>query len=143
MEKLFVCKVCGYIEFGEAPEKCPICGVPKDRFVDTPDAIKPSEKEGKEKHVPVLVVSQACGLIPGTCHDVHIKIGSTPHPMTPEHWIQWIDVYLNKVLVSRYHMFPASIQAAVGVHFKSDQKGRVQVIEHCNIHGYWMAEADI
>lgn len=31
--KAFVCKVCGYIHFGEeAPEKCPQCGAPKEQF---------------------------------------------------------------------------------------------------------------
>lgn len=32
--KTYVCKVCGYVHFGEkAPEKCPQCGAPKDKFV--------------------------------------------------------------------------------------------------------------
>ena len=31
--KAYVCKVCGYIHFGEeAPEKCPQCGAPKEQF---------------------------------------------------------------------------------------------------------------
>ena len=29
----FYCPICGHIEEGEAPEKCPICGAAKDRFV--------------------------------------------------------------------------------------------------------------
>ncbi len=28
-----LCPVCGYIELGEAPEKCPICGVKGPKFV--------------------------------------------------------------------------------------------------------------
>ena len=32
--KIFVCPVCGNTVEGEAPEKCPICGVPKDRFFE-------------------------------------------------------------------------------------------------------------
>ena len=29
----FVCSVCGYVHEGdEAPEKCPVCGVPADKF---------------------------------------------------------------------------------------------------------------
>jgi len=27
-----VCQVCGYTAGGEAPERCPICGAPRDRF---------------------------------------------------------------------------------------------------------------
>ena len=31
-EPYFVCDVCGNTEAGEAPEKCPVCGAPRDRF---------------------------------------------------------------------------------------------------------------
>ncbi len=29
---VFVCPVCGHTVIGEAPDKCPICGVPKDKY---------------------------------------------------------------------------------------------------------------
>jgi rubrerythrin len=29
---VFVCPVCGDVEFGEAPERCPICGAPAAKF---------------------------------------------------------------------------------------------------------------
>ncbi len=29
---LHVCQVCGFTVEGEAPEKCPVCGSPKDKF---------------------------------------------------------------------------------------------------------------
>ena len=29
---VYLCPVCGDVEFGEAPEKCPICGAPKAKF---------------------------------------------------------------------------------------------------------------
>ena len=32
-EKFYLCPVCGHIEFGAPPAKCPICGVPAARFV--------------------------------------------------------------------------------------------------------------
>ncbi|NME82716.1 NADH peroxidase [Clostridium sp. SM-530-WT-3G] len=33
--KKFVCTVCGYVYEGEAaPEKCPICGAPADKFIE-------------------------------------------------------------------------------------------------------------
>ena len=31
-EPYFVCQVCGNTVEGEAPEKCPICGAPRDKF---------------------------------------------------------------------------------------------------------------
>ncbi len=30
--EVYLCPVCGDIEFGELPEKCPICGAPKSRY---------------------------------------------------------------------------------------------------------------
>ena len=33
MKKKFICTVCGYIHEGdEAPEKCPLCGAPRNKF---------------------------------------------------------------------------------------------------------------
>ena len=29
---IYVCEICGNTVVGEAPDKCPICGVPKDKF---------------------------------------------------------------------------------------------------------------
>ena len=31
----YVCQVCGYPEFGRAPEICPVCGAPKEKFKKT------------------------------------------------------------------------------------------------------------
>ncbi|MBN2444999.1 MAG: hypothetical protein JXJ04_26830 [Spirochaetales bacterium] len=143
MDNLFLCKVCGHIEFNAAPEKCPVCGAPKSSFALNAEAVMPAEKEGKEKHVPVIITTNACGLIPDECKDAHIKVGSTPHPMQEDHWIQWIDIYINKKFSARYMMFPQSLQATIGIHIKSNQTGTLQAIEHCNKHGSWMAEASL
>lgn len=138
MEKMFVCAVCGHIEFGNAPAECPVCFARK--FNEDPNAIMPAEKEGKEKHVPVVTATGQCGLIPGECKDVLVKVGSIPHPMQADHWIMWIDAYVNNVFVSRVQLKPESLQAAACIHFKKDVTGTVTVIEHCNKHGNWMAQ---
>ena len=31
---IYVCQVCGNTVLGEAPDKCPVCGAPKGRFVE-------------------------------------------------------------------------------------------------------------
>ncbi len=33
-QKVFICPVCGYTTENEPPEKCPICGALKDKFVE-------------------------------------------------------------------------------------------------------------
>ena len=32
--RFFLCPVCGHIEFGEPPERCPICGAPGEKYLD-------------------------------------------------------------------------------------------------------------
>ena len=47
--KAYVCKVCGYIHFGEeAPEKCPQCGAPKEKFQLREET---AEKSYADEHV--------------------------------------------------------------------------------------------
>jgi len=31
-KEIYVCPVCGYTHEGKLPDKCPVCGVPKDKF---------------------------------------------------------------------------------------------------------------
>ena len=141
MEKLFVCSGCGHIEFGVAPAACPVCA--NKTYTENPNAIMSAEKEGKEKHVPVLGFNAQCGLIPGDCKDVLVKVGSVPHPMQDDHWIMWVDVYLDKRWTERCIFAPQALQAAAVIHFKNSVTGTVTVIEHCNKHGSWMATINI
>ena len=32
MPKMYVCGICGHVEFGMAPESCPVCHAPKEKF---------------------------------------------------------------------------------------------------------------
>lgn len=32
--KIFVCEVCGNTEYDQAPDKCPVCGVPHSKFFE-------------------------------------------------------------------------------------------------------------
>ena len=39
--KKFVCGICGYVfEGNEAPEKCPQCGAPKEKFTEMKAGVK-------------------------------------------------------------------------------------------------------
>ncbi len=40
MIKKFVCTVCGYVHEGtEPPEKCPVCGAPKEKFIEKSEGV--------------------------------------------------------------------------------------------------------
>ena len=137
--KGFVCGTCGHIEFDQAPEKCPVCGSPKEVFAEK-DAIK-TEDEGKEKHVPVITISKECSIAGEGCIDINARIGETLHPMIPEHHIMWLDFYINKRYAARMMLTPDCNPAATA-HLKTAE-GKLTVIEFCNVHGHWISEQDI
>jgi desulfoferrodoxin-like iron-binding protein len=144
----YVCLVCGFISiYGTAPDKCPVCGVPKDKFKEDKNAInEPSAATDKvelnKKHVPKLVVVRKCGLIPDECTDVHIKIGEVTHPMLKEHYITFIDAYIDKKYVARVHLTPEKLNPAVSLHLKA-HSGKFTAIEKCSIHGAWISETEL
>lgn len=146
--KLYVCKVCGHIEFGEAPDTCPVCGAKKEAFNEDAEAIKSPENpdeltDGDKKHIPEITVVKECGLIPdGECTDVHAKIGEIEHVMEDKHYIQWLDFYLDGKYISRVELTSDACHPAAALHLKA-KAGKIAVIEHCNVHGNWMAEAEL
>ena len=55
----FVCSVCGYVHEGDsAPEKCPVCGVPAEKFTK----VEEGEKTWSAEHV--------VGVAQGTSEDI-------------------------------------------------------------------------
>lgn len=44
-----VCGVCGWTVVGEAPEKCPICGAPREKFVIFESTAKTQEESSMQK----------------------------------------------------------------------------------------------
>ncbi|MFC1499258.1 desulfoferrodoxin family protein [Verrucomicrobiota bacterium] len=145
---IFECKVCGHVEFNEAPEKCLVCHAKKEAFIEKPDAIKkpanPEElSEGDKKHIPQIVVVKECGLIPGgSCTDVHVKVGEIEHVMTKEHLIKYIDFYLDYKFISRVWLSPEVCHPAAALHLNAGS-GKIIALENCNVHGNWMTETDI
>ncbi|MGA1871210.1 MAG: desulfoferrodoxin family protein [bacterium] len=169
--KGIVCSRCGFIALeGSAPEQCPICGAPKNAFKEKNNAIiKPSQvtdkQESNKKHIPYFMVKKECTLIPGGCIDVHVKVGEITHPMLPEHYIMYLDSYLdNKYLsrtyfnpdkliadlnsyldnkyLSRIYFNPDKLNPATVLHVKA-KGGKFTAIEKCNIHGTWINEIEL
>ena len=140
---LFLCTVCGYVEFGAAPERCPVCQAPKDKFKQNDRLFIEAEEKSKEaavKHIPSITVNKQCGLIPEqSCADIIVRIGKTLHPMEPAHFIMWMDCYVDDRYVSRVLMTPG-VNPAACFHLKASGT-KVRIVELCNIHGHWQSEA--
>jgi superoxide reductase len=142
---LFICSVCGHVEFGSAPDKCPVCFASKDKFKQNDRVFIESEEKAKEaavKHVPVVTVNKQCGLIPEqSCVDVIIRVGKVLHPMEEAHHISWIDCYVDNAFAGRVMLTPA-LNPAVIFHLKKTG-AMVRAVEFCNLHGHWQAETAI
>lgn len=72
--KKFVCTVCGYVFVGEeAPEKCPQCGAPKEKFIEKKDnemAWADEHKVGIAKGVDPEVLEGLRANFNGECSEV-------------------------------------------------------------------------
>lgn len=123
--KFFICRTCGnlvsLVNAGGGTLVC--CGKEMEELVpNTVDA-------AVEKHVPVI---NAEG------NKVTVKVGSVTHPMTEEHYIQWI--YLEtKEGIQRKCLKPGDEPKAVFALNDGDKV--VSAYEYCNLHGLWKKEA--
>jgi len=80
---------------------------------------------GNEKHVPV---------VEKTAEGILVKVGSVPHPMEPEHWIQWIEVRTVDTVYRKF-LHPDDKPEATF----PPLTGSFVVRELCNKHGLWKA----
>lgn len=118
--KFFICKHCGnlvgMIFNSGAPMVC--CGDQMTELV--PNTVEASH----EKHLPVISVSG---------DKVTVKIGSVEHPMTDEHYIQWI--YLETEHGGqRKALKPGDKPEA---EFVLDGDKMIAAYAYCNLHGLW------
>lgn len=123
MVKFFKCSTCGNfvetIHITHVPMMC--CGKKMDEIVpNTVDA-------AFEKHIPDVKID---GDI------IHVQVGSTIHPMTEEHYIEWILVETEKGL-QRKDLKPNEEPIADFV-IKDDKA--IAVYAYCNLHGLWKFE---
>lgn len=68
----FVCKVCGYVYEGEsAPEKCPVCGAPAEKFEEMKETTWAAEHVvGVAKDAPQDILDDLRANFTGECSEV-------------------------------------------------------------------------
>lgn len=101
-------------------------GVPIHCCGEAMQQLHPGEGEGsREKHTPVFSVEG---------NTVHVTVGTAAHPMTPEHYIQWICLETEKG-VQYAHLTPEDKPEAT---FFLGEGDTVQgVYAFCNQHELW------
>jgi desulfoferrodoxin-like iron-binding protein len=146
--KAFVCKKCGHVVFDQAPVECFVCKAPIENFEENPEAIKiPADPKNlndiEKRHIPVITISERCDLIKSDrCIDIYVKVGEIEHLMDSEHYITFIDFYLNKRYLARINFTYKRLHPAVSLHLNINS-GIITVVENCIMHGNWMAQVEV
>jgi superoxide reductase len=118
-KEIYKCEVCGNIvevvHEGSGILIC--CGQPMK-------LMKENEVDASiEKHVPVISGKT-------------VKIGSAPHPMSAEHYIEWIEATSEDGEISKVFLKPDSKPEAEFC-FKP-----IAARAYCNLHGLWKSEEE-
>ena len=118
LNQIYKCEICGNIveitHTGIGQLVC--CGQPMN--LQTENTVDAS----LEKHVPVIERKEK---------SVLIKIGAVEHPMTEEHFIEWIE-YVTENKVDRKYLKPGDKPEA---EFNTIEPGFARA--YCNLHGLW------
>lgn len=121
--KFYICQHCGnivtFLESSGVPVMC--CGQKMTELI--PDSVDASQ----EKHVPVVTVAGSM---------VDVKVGAAPHPMIPEHYIQWVALETAEGSQIKY-LKPGQSPEVKFALAAGDRV--VAVYAYCNIHGLWRA----
>ena len=114
-----ICSVCGNIVMSLNNDQMPIkcCNQVMQELV-------PNTKEAAvEKHKPVIIEENG---------EKYIVVGSTLHPSTDAHHIDWIAVDYG----TSYHVYHLDPLAEPKVKLE-DSEGIVDIYAYCNLHGLW------
>ncbi len=122
--KFYICNHCKNI-IGKIQDK----GVPVVCCGEKMAELVPNTTEAAtEKHIPV---ASAEGNL------ITVQIGSTLHPMTEEHLIQW--VYLETEEGGQRKSLKAGDKPEVVFALSPSDKAKA-VYAYCNLHGLWKAD---
>ena len=117
--ELYRCAACGNIlgVFNKGNGMPVCCGSPMQLLAEK------TADEGREKHLPVITPAKG-GII--------VKLGSIPHPMEEDHFIEWIEVRKDHQ-VSIKGLKPGEAPSAFFCGYDVDVTARA----YCNRHGLW------
>jgi superoxide reductase len=119
LRQIYKCNICGNIievlHPGRGQLVC--CGQPMELLEEKTVDV------GREKHVPV---------IERTATGLRVRVGSVPHPMEKEHYIEWVEVVADGMVCTKFLNPGVKPEAEFEV-----KAGKVGAREYCNIHGLW------
>jgi len=122
LKQVYKCNICGNIvevlHTGVGTLVC--CGQPMELLAEK------TEDVGLEKHVPVIEKTETGYLV---------KVGSIPHPMEENHYIEWIELIADGKYCRKF-LKPGE-KPEVFFEVKAE---KFSAREYCNIHGLWKSK---
>ncbi len=124
LNQVYKCNVCGNIvemvHTGVGQLVC--CGEPMQLMDEK------TQDQGFEKHLPVIEATEK---------GIKIKVGSVPHPMETEHYIEWIEIIFDGKAGKKF-LSPGDVPEAEFEFVKTPDN--ITVRAYCNVHGLWKTE---
>jgi superoxide reductase len=120
--QIYRCEICGNVVevLDEGGGELVCCGQPMKLMEEK------TNDEGKEKHVPIIEKTE---------EGIKVKVGSVPHPMIEEHYIEWIEILTEEGKFKKF-LKPGDLPEA-----EFSVKGQnIQARIYCNLHGLWKSE---
>jgi superoxide reductase len=119
LNQIYKCELCGNIVqvVHEASGELVCCRQAMTLLCEN------TQEAALEKHLPVFTQTDQV---------VKVKIGEIPHPMTSDHFIEWIEI-LTEQEIYRHKLNPQDLPE---VEFTVNQKV-LAVRAYCNLHGLW------
>ncbi len=124
LNQVYKCNVCGNIvEMAHTGVGRLVCCGESMQLME-----EQSQEQGYEKHLPVLNEVEG---------GIKIKVGSAPHPMETEHYIEWIEIIFDGKVGKKF-LNPGDTPEAEFEFVNIPEKFIVRA--YCNIHGIWKSE---
>ena len=122
--QIYKCNVCGNVvevlTAGAGELVC--CGKSMELMQEK------TEDEGQEKHVPIVEKTE---------NKLIVKVGSVPHPMEEEHYIEWIEINMLDVgRIGKKYLKPGD-KPEIEFHGRGDN---FKIRVYCNLHGLWKSK---
>jgi superoxide reductase len=121
LRQVYKCAVCGNIvEIIHAADGILVCcGQPMTLVTEN------TVEASLEKHIPVIEKTE---------EGILVKVGAVEHPMTAEHYIEWIELHTENKVYRKY-LKPGEKPEAVFILTEEVTAARA----YCNLHGLWKA----
>ena len=85
-----------------------------------------NQDKGLEKHVPI---------IEKTSQGINVKVGSIPHPMEKNHFIEWVEIIADGQSFRKFLKPNDKPEAEFYLKAK-----KITAREYCNLHGLWQTK---